>query len=283
MPNEFRQHDTPTPYFGGIAIFIALSIGIISSGIFINLLKNYGLLLIICLFPFFLAGLIDDIFKLSSLPKLILIIIATLIPCFLIKTSLLNSALLFCCLVFFSNAFNLLDNIDGLCSATGIAILLVLTFFTQNIHVISLIAIGSIAGFLILNKPKARIFMGDTGSLLIGSLCVILTLINYKNSSFLNPGIFKFLPLFWLPIYDTFSVIIVRTYEGRSVLIGGKDHFSHRLMKRGMNNSTVILVLFLITITAGTVSLFLSPLFSVALFIFIIATSATYELLTSQK
>ena len=193
---------------------------------------------------------------------------------------------LFLCLVFFSNAFNLLDNADGLCATTGIAVLLVITIFNLNIYIFSIIAIASIAGFLFLNKPKARIFMGDTGSLLIGSLCVLFTLFtlfDFKNSSFLIYDTLKFLPLFWLPIYDTSSVIIIRTYEGKSVLIGGKNHFSHRLMKRGMSNITLIVLLFIITLSIGGISLFLTPLLSVALFIFIVATAATYELLTRQK
>ncbi len=283
QPNEFRQHDTPTPYFGGIAIFIALCVGIIAFYFFTKSPINYGLALIICFFSFFFAGLIDDIFKFSSLPKLILIIIAALVPCLLLKTSLLNSAFLFLCLVFFSNAFNLLDNIDGLCATTGIAVLLVATIFTSGIYIFPLIAIAAITGFLILNKPKAGIFMGDTGSLLIGSLCVILTLLDFRNSSFLNAETLKFIPLFWLPIYDTSSVIIVRINAGKSILTGGKDHFSHRLMKRGMSNTTVVVLLFIITLSAGIISHFLTPLFSIALFIFIVASAASFELLTSKK
>ena len=283
LPNEFRQHDTPTPYFGGIAIFIACTVVISIAYLpFSNYSKN--ILIYIALFsPFFLIGLIDDIFKLSSMLKLFLIILASLIPYFIFHLNYKQFFPIFFCLVFFTNAFNLLDNIDGLCASTAIAILTALSIY--NFNFVFLILIFSILGFLILNLPKAKIFMGDTGSLLIGAICVLYAFLSMKSSTNMKHGTYliNYLPLFWLPIYDTFSVIIVRTYENRSVLIGGKDHFSHRLMKRGMSNSTVIAVLFLITLTAGTVSLFSPPLFSAELFIFIIATAGTYELLTRQK
>jgi len=274
-PNEFRQHDTPTPYFGGIAIFIALSFGIVAISFLSGSLSSIYFILLL---PFFLVGLIDDIFKLSSLPKLILIIIAAaLISGWISQLNYISFSYLFLLFVFFTNAFNLLDNIDGLCASTGIAVLAALSIY--NFWSLNLIVISAIVGFLILNFPKAKIFMGDSGSLLIGAICMIFTLSSFNSSThYLN-----FLPLFWLPLYDTFSVIIVRLNARKSVLIGGKDHFSHRLMKRGMSNLKVITILFFITLAAGTISLFSAPLFSLALFIFIVATSSTYELLTRQK
>jgi hypothetical protein len=110
------------------------------------------------------------------------------------------------------------------------------------------------------------------------SAVVKCNFVNFSNFDFFN-----YLPLFWLPIYDTFSVIIVRAAAGKSVLIGGKDHFSHRLMLRGLSNSTVIYLLFFITLGAGLTGLFLSPVLSVSLFVFLIAAAATYELLTTKK
>jgi len=283
-PNEFRQHDTPTPYFGGIAIFASISIG------FILLTFSTGLLfftaLAIAFSFFFIAGLIDDIYKLSSIPKLIIIIAASIISPIFLTTSIFNYLIIVYALIFFTNSFNLLDNIDGLCASTALSIFFALIIYRHYAFPLTapiMIAVFAVSGFLILNLPKAKIFMGDTGSLLIGALCVIFTFLSLEHRNILNIKTFSFLPLFWLPLYDTFSVIIVRLAAGKSVLIGGKDHFSHRLMKRGMSNWSVIAVLFFITLIAGTVSLFLQPVFSVAIFIFLIAASASYELLTCQK
>ena len=280
-PNEFRQHDTPTPYFGGVAIFFAFSVAVIILSI---IAKDFHFLNFIFLFfPFFLVGLIDDIFKLSSIPKLILIITAALVPNFLIKPSLANHFFLFLCLVFFTNAFNLLDNIDGLCATTAIAFLASLIIYNINDNLLLIIPLFSILGFLLLNKPKAKIFMGDSGSLFLGAICIFFAVVKCNFVNFSNFDFFNYLPLFWLPIYDTFSVIIVRAAAGKSVLIGGKDHFSHRLMLRGLSNSTVIYLLFFITLGAGLTGLFLSPVLSVSLFVFLIAAAATYELLTTKK
>ena len=285
-PNEFRQHDTPTPYFGGIAIFISfIVVFYISCFPFWNHSKSIFWLPVLFL-SFFLVGLIDDIFKLSSTLKLLLIILASLIPYYIFSVFYINFKQffpIFLCLIFFTNAFNLLDNIDGLCASTGIAVLTALAIY--NFNFFFLVLIFAIAGFLILNFPKAKIFMGDTGSLLIGAICVIFAFLSMKTGTSGKAGthILNYLPLFWLPIYDTFSVIIVRLNAGKSVLIGGKDHFSHRLMKRGMSNWSVITVLFFITLIAGTLSLFSPPLFSTELFIFLIAASASYELLTRSK
>jgi UDP-GlcNAc:undecaprenyl-phosphate GlcNAc-1-phosphate transferase len=190
---------------------------------------------------------------------------------------------LFLCLVFFTNAFNLLDNIDGLCATTAIAILLSLIIFNSEDNLNLLLPLAALTGFLLLNRPKAKIFMGDSGSLFIGAICVLLTVVRCNFVNFFGSSSLNYLPLFWLPIYDTFSVIIVRLNAGKSVLIGGKDHFSHRLMKRGMSNWSVITVLFFITLIAGTVSLYSPPFFSLAIFIFLITASASYELLTRQK
>ncbi|MCK5852451.1 undecaprenyl/decaprenyl-phosphate alpha-N-acetylglucosaminyl 1-phosphate transferase [bacterium] len=283
QPNEFRQHNTPTPYFGGIAIFISMLSGTVALCIVSDTPVIQAFSFLILFFPFFLVGLIDDIFKLSSLPKLFLIIIAALIPCssWFIELTLMNAAFLFICLIFFSNAFNLLDNIDGLCASTATAILLVILI--TNYNILPAIALAAIAGFLILNKPKAKIFMGDSGSLYIGALCIIFTVVKCNFNNYCSFNTLILLPLFWLPIYDTVSVIIVRINAGKSILIGGKDHFSHRLMKRGMSNTAVIVVLFIITLSAGIISHFLTPLLSIALFVFIVSTAASFELLTSKK
>jgi len=214
-PNEFRQHDTPTPYFGGIAIFISfIVVFYISCFPFWNHSKSIFWLPVLFL-SFFLVGLIDDIFKLSSTLKLLLIILASLIPYYIFSVFYINFKQffpIFLCLIFFTNAFNLLDNIDGLCASTGIAVLTALAIYNFNFF------------FLVL---------------IFAAICVIFAFLSMKTGTSGKAGthILNYLPLFWLPIYDTFSVIIVRLNAGKSVLIGGKDHFSHRLMKRGMSKN----------------------------------------------
>jgi len=124
------------------------------------------------------------------------------------------------------------------------------------------------------NWPKAKIFLGDAGSLFIGGVCVIFVLIATENKLI----ILRILPVFWVPVYDTFSVIFIRLFEKRSIFIGGKDHFSHRLLRKGMTNSKLNIILGASTIFVGFLTLFLPVFISVLLLPVILIVVAAGEL-----
>ena len=275
IPKAHKYHITPTPLLGGVGVFLGSIAGMI-------ILKKYchDATLSFSFFsvstsPVFILGLLDDKFSFLPFPKLIGLIIVSLIPgtfFFILGGNILFAFVFTFSFFFFINSFNLLDNVDGLCSTVGMAVLVSVFVHTRNPFIIPVI--GAIAGFLIWNWPKAKIFLGDAGSLFIGGVCVIFVLIATENKLI----ILRILPVFWVPVYDTFSVIFIRLFEKRSIFIGGKDHFSHRLLRKGMTNSKLNIILGASTIFVGFLTLFLPVFISVLLLPVILIVVAAGEL-----
>ncbi|MGH7146191.1 MAG: glycosyltransferase family 4 protein [Planctomycetota bacterium] len=172
-------------------------------------------------------------------------------------------------IVFITNSFNLLDNTDGL--AAGVAAiaalcLCLIAYLTDQVAMGALMAVlaGACTGFLLLNRHPAKLFMGDAGSLFIGFLfgCFTITFTYYHldpqpGSHALVPGagspLSLLIPplLMALPLYDTFSVIYIRVREGRSIFVGDRRHFSHRLLDLGLSVRKTIGVIYLAELAMG--------------------------------
>jgi UDP-GlcNAc:undecaprenyl-phosphate/decaprenyl-phosphate GlcNAc-1-phosphate transferase len=161
-----------------------------------------------------------------------------------------------------SNAFNLLDNMDGLAAGiAAIAMLFRTAFFLTDGYLEGAVASAVLCAvsstFLVFNFNPARIFMGDTGSLFLGTLVAGLSLVGEFAYS---RGIFSVLlwPVLILlvPIFDTALVSIARTLARRPISQGGRDHSSHRLVALGLSERQAVLVLYLVAALAGTIALF---------------------------
>jgi UDP-GlcNAc:undecaprenyl-phosphate GlcNAc-1-phosphate transferase len=258
-PRSDRWHKHPTPVLGGVAIYLSL---ILTYLIFLRVDGEIFSLILISSFVF-LTGLLDDIFEISPPTKFLLQILASLLLIhagFIMvftKWYILNFVLTLFWLVGITNAFNLLDNMDGLSS--GIA--LIATFFMMVFFVTSgmsphfflgMAFAGALLGFLIYNFNPASIFMGDAGSLFIGFFIAGLAL--SKNFTFTSNIFYVILiPAFILlvPIFDTTFVTITRTLSSKPVSQGGKDHTSHRLVSIGLTEKESVLVLYGLSIFAG--------------------------------
>ena len=156
-----------------------------------------------------------------------------------------------------TNAFNFLDNMDGL--SAGVACVCAIAFFVAAITIgqwfvaASLaLLIGALLGFLCFNFPPASIFMGDSGSLVIGFILGVLTI----RTTYLPAGedfgagwYSVFVPVIVLavPLYDLVVVSLIRISRGVSPFEGDTNHFSHRLVARGMSKRTAVLCMYLIT------------------------------------
>ena len=280
LPAEHKFHKTPTPLLGGVGVFFGAFTGIIFLRNFWNN-SNFNLVFLLVLISLiFILGLLDDKFSFSPFPKLIGLIVVSLIPgilVFVLSGNFIHSLLLSFVLLFFINSFNLLDNVDGLCSTIGLSVLISVFIHLRNPCIIPVA--GGIAGFLIWNWPKAKIFLGDAGSLIIGGFCVVFVLMG-NNDQLIE---WKLLPVFWVPIYDTFSVVFIRLFEKRSILIGGKDHFSHRLMRNGMSNSKLNVLLGCSTIVIGIITLFLPTFISIILLPIILIIVTVWEFCRKRK
>ncbi len=171
-----------------------------------------------------------------------------------------------------TNAFNFLDNMDGL--SGGVAwisagLFCVLMWLTGDyfVAVFLLALMGALTGFLSFNWPPASIFMGDAGSNFVGFMIGVITVLSTFTTPKL-PAITIAAPLCVLavPLYDSISVILIRLHHGRSPFLPDKNHFSHRLVALGMNSKQAVLTIYLVTLATGLSALSLYPLSELAMF-----------------
>jgi UDP-GlcNAc:undecaprenyl-phosphate GlcNAc-1-phosphate transferase len=262
-PRQDRWHQKPTPLLGGVAIYVATLLVVVN---FVHLdtrligLVAGGSLL-------FGTGLLDDWRHLRPHTKLIVQIVAA---CLLIvggvqveTNSLATVAIPLTILwvVGITNAFNLLDNMDGLSAGTAVIASTFLFAFGVSVQnagaaVLSLAVGGAALGFLVYNFNPARIFMGDSGSMFLGYMLSGIALLGAREMA--SDVFFVLLvpaAMMGLPIFDTTLVTIVRTLEGRPLAQGGRDHLSHRLVALGLSERQAVLVLYLLAASFGSLGL----------------------------
>jgi UDP-GlcNAc:undecaprenyl-phosphate/decaprenyl-phosphate GlcNAc-1-phosphate transferase len=179
-----------------------------------------------------------------------------------------------------TNAFNFLDNMDGL--SGGVACVCAVAFLVAALTIgqwfvaaALALLVGSLLGFLWHNFPPAKIFMGDGGSLVTGMLLGILTV----RTTYLPAGaqwpnrwyaIFAPVIVLALPLYDLLVVSAIRMAHGKSPFVGDTNHFSHRLVARGMSRRTAVLCLYLVAAATSIAAILLphvSGYFAVLIFV----------------
>jgi len=279
-PGGRKQHDAPTALGGGIAIALATCLPLLAVAWLVwrsntsDLLmkvpldgqsaakgagEQIGVLLTVLAggAAVFALGLWDDVRPFSPRVKLlgqfiIAIALTTFAPglrvTLFVNQAWLHVAMTSVWLVLLMNAFNLIDNMDGQAGVVALlsgGALLLLTVQTGQIFVAGMLAtlLGAVAAFLVFNMPPASIFMGDSGSLFIGyTLGVATTLCTFTGEMSDNMLFAPVLPVivFAVPIYDSLSVIVIRMKQGKSLLAGDRNHFSHRLMRLGMTDYQVL-------------------------------------------
>ncbi len=217
----------------------------------------------------FLLGLLDDFIHIKPHTKLIGQILVASLTTFLgfrlqwVTSLTLDTTLTIIWIVGITNAFNLIDNMDGLCAGIGLiaAAYLALLFFgsSPEAYIAALLLVGTLAGFLIYNFSPASIFMGDSGSLMIGFSLALLSL--YYAGTATTASIAAYVvPIMMLmvPILDTTMVTMIRLLSGRKASVGGKDHTSHRLVLMGLTERGAVLFLYLIGAVSGFAGIFVS-------------------------
>jgi UDP-GlcNAc:undecaprenyl-phosphate GlcNAc-1-phosphate transferase len=264
-PRADRWHERPTALLGGVGIALAvlsLHIVVIGSNALPVLLGGSALM--------FVLGLVDDLVNLKPYAKLVgEIAIASMFVFFGYRlgwtaSPTVDTLLTMVWIVGLTNALNLLDNMDGLCSGVsliaGSALLTTLLLnggVTPEARHLALL-LGAIAGFLVYNFHPASIFMGDSGSLFIGLNLAVLTLGAAQNGGGTS-GVLSIIvgPLLVLlvPIFDTTLVTISRILSGRSAAQGGRDHSSHRLVAIGLSERRAVAVLWGLAALGGLLAL----------------------------
>ncbi len=262
-PRQDRWHSKPTPLLGGVAIYVAAVVAILAFAP----LDTRILGILTGGTALFATGLVDDLRHLRPQTKLLVQILAAsavVVSGVRIESPALATLaipLTIVWIVGITNAFNLLDNMDGLSAGTAVIASLFLLGFSLSVGnastaVVSLAIAGGGLGFLIYNFNPARIFMGDTGSMFLGFMLSGVALLGTREMA---SDIFFVLlvpvAMMGLPIFDTTLVSIMRTIEGRPLSQGGRDHLSHRLVALGLSERQAVLVLYALGIGFGSLGL----------------------------
>lgn len=264
-PRADRWHRRPIPLLGGIEI----ALGVLVPATLLHPVDGHRLAtLLVGSFGLFLLGLYDDLRPLRPQTKLLgQILAATLVAALGFKLELTphpvaNTVLTMLWIVALTNAFNLLDNMDGLAAGVGaIAAGYRLVFFAMDGDAtgvaLSAILVGALLGFLVNNAPPASIFMGDAGSMFLGLLVASLCLWSSEAHTRGIASVLLFPVLILIvPILDTAFVIVTRLFANRSIAVGGRDHTSHRLVQLGMSERRAVGTLYVAALVGGGVALF---------------------------
>jgi len=276
-PAGYKAHGVATPLLGGLAIAAATTFAVVwvlpeSSREHIAglsaLAVGSGIIV--------LAGLLDDLRGLSPTRKflwqlsaataagLCLALLGVRLDLFLEWPSTPIIALTVLWVVAITNAMNFLDNMNGLCA--GLGALAAFSLSVTNLRsaevtvaVVSAAVGGACVGFLPYNWPRARIFLGDTGSMLLGFLLAALSVMGVYTRGARVPVLAVFTPLFVLgvPVLDLVLVLFIRVRMRQPVWVGDRRHISHRLVQRGMHPAAAVATLWVAGAACGLAALLL--------------------------
>lgn len=268
IPNQRKVHSKPIPRLGGLGIFLGFLAGYMTFCEPTVIMNS----ILIGSFIIILTGILDDIRPLKAKHKFLAQICACLVVIiyggvllkdvgafgFHINFGIFAYPITLFFMLGCINCINLIDGLDGL--AGGIASIFFLTIaviaYVRGINslafIISLIMLGSTLGFLIHNFHPAKIFMGDTGSMFLGFIISVITLLGFKTT--LASSII--IPMFVLviPIFDTLCAIIRRKLKGESISTPDKQHFHHQLLRRDCSQVKTVLIIYAITILFSSAS-----------------------------
>ena len=271
-PSGERWHTSSTPTFGGVGIFLGLVAGV-GAAIAVGATEATSELLGIlggCAI-LFVAGFVDDVYTLKPIAKLAAqfaaaaVVLASGLTVEIVGNDVLATALGLFWLVGITNAFNLLDNMDGLAASLAAVSCAVfaLAALAQDAGelalVVSLALGGACLGFLPFNlRPgrSATVFMGDSGSQVLGfGLASLALASSWTTAGATLTSLVLPLLVLAIPILDTTLVTVRRTLERRPVTQGGTDHSSHRLVYYGLSEQQAVAALTLLAAVLGVTAL----------------------------
>ncbi len=305
VPNNRTMHELLTPRLGGLALFAGFISAITIFG-----KVDYGIqyLLAGCVLIFFI-GLKDDIVSVSAAKKFIIQVLAAGIVMFMADLRITSFQgvfgiflidpgtsymLTFIVIIGITNAINLIDGIDGLagaivsvcCLSFGIYFFLSEDKYVTPYSFVAFSLLGSIVGFLRYNLFKAKIFMGDTGSLVCGFIVSVLAIKFIESKVIANTSPVAVAILF-IPIVDTIRVFMLRILSGKSPFTPDRNHVHHRLIGIGFSTLSTVIILVITNVMAiGLVILFdYLPITwqAVILFLYAVLFSAIIEISTRIK
>ncbi len=298
LPGERRSHTAVTPSLGGIGIFV----GLLFSIVFWTSFDKFGdLQYILCaILVIAIIGVKDDIESISPYKKLYGELLAAIILVFKSNVKITSFYGIFgigdipdaiaiplsiFIIIVIINAFNLIDGINGLSGSIGLLVSTIfgLWFYVTNNLVLAVLAFslaGSILAFLKYNFTPAKIFMGDTGALLLGMVCSILSIKFIElHKGLESPYAFKAVPaitvsILILPLFDTLRVFTMRILKGKSPFYPDRTHIHHLLIDAGFTHLKATTVLIMVNISLIAIAISLQDLGSLVLLILILVLAS---------
>lgn len=272
-PNlERKTQKEPVPYLGGVAISIGITVTSFSALLYSDFSAETFTKALSVLLPAILIsamGLYDDLKGLDPWPRLVAQTIAGIaVAVYLIQNGTLGQAfnnqiidyaITIIWLVGICNSINFFDNLDGGASGT-VAVISIFLFAIAVDHgqslvgALAIVTAGATLGFLIWNKTPAKIYMGDAGALFLGIIIAVLTIRLDPEVGPQSRALSVPLLLMAVPILDTTTVVISRLSRGISPFTGGRDHLSHRLMRKGLGRKSTAYVLWGMAAMFGAVA-----------------------------
>jgi UDP-GlcNAc:undecaprenyl-phosphate GlcNAc-1-phosphate transferase len=288
-PAGHKRHDVPVALGGGIALVLSIGGPILAGTLLVWLLRDgtppawlpdlvrthmdgiasrlpVVLAILGGVTVLFVVGMIDDKRPLGPWPKFAAQFIVALFTAWPMGIRAvealpapLSIAITVLWIMLITNAFNFLDNMDGLSAGVAAIAAAIFAITSMNagqifVPVMAWVLVGGLLGFLVFNFSPASIFMGDAGSQPVGYLMSVLTILTtfYDPGQDLRPlGVIVPIVVLAVPLYDVISVVIHRLRLGESPFRGDWRHFSHRLVKRGMTHRGAVLTIYLATAATG--------------------------------
>jgi UDP-GlcNAc:undecaprenyl-phosphate GlcNAc-1-phosphate transferase len=288
-PGQRKVHAAPTPRLGGLAVFAAFTAIVLAGyvlapwlGAIAAIETHFAEAVIMLQEAYrvrtkllgvlggaaiaFAVGLADDVLGrrfhvgLKLLGQFLAASVLLLVD---VRTSFMpydwmNAVVTLLWVVGITNAFNLLDNMDGLSAGVAFAasgVLLVNAWLLGEFFISLLLVafMGSLLGFLAFNWHPASVFLGDCGSLFIGYTMASITLLERYVSHAPSHYFAVLMPVLILavPILDTATVVVIRIREKRPIYVGDSRHLSHRLVSLGMPPRLAVLLIYLVTVSLG--------------------------------
>ena len=276
-----KIHDAPVPLAGGLAvltgILLPLAVGaiLLKTGVHVlsqthpiaHGLERRGLELATIAFgaiAITLLGWFDDKHELRPLPKFIgqfLVAVAVAMVCritLFVHSDIFSYAITILWILTVINAFNFMDNMNGLCAGLGAigALLFAIIAAANGEYLVATIAFlmcGALIGFLPWNFPNARAFLGDAGSHLVGYLLAVMAILPHFYTK-QNPrplAVLSPLLVLAIPLVDLAQVVILRTLNRKPFWIGDTNHLSHRLVRAGFSKTRAVLLIWLVAVMIG--------------------------------
>ena len=281
-PGHRKIHSSPVPLAGGFAVLTGILLPLGAGGILLKLgivqisyagLIAHGVdrraveLVVLALgaVAITLLGWLDDRHELKALPKFtgqLLIAIAVAAACkritLFVHSDVFSYAVTILWVLTVINAFNFMDNMNGLCAGVGAigAALFGIIAATNGEYLVALtgfLMCGALAGFLPWNFPHARAFLGDAGSHLVGYLLAVMAILPHFYTR-QNPhplAVFSPLLVLAIPLLDLAQVSLFRTLNKKPFWIGDTNHLSHRLVRAGSSRRQAVLLLWLAALILG--------------------------------